>query len=773
MTKLPAPFLLLALVFGLALPAGAESALEKQLAVAGENAPAIRGFIAAAAEAHGDLGSRAATFLVEHMPARDLKALSKDFLLENLALALEARATFPWANAVAEDVFFNDVLPYASLDETRDAWRKTFLAQCTPIVKDATTATEAAQAINRAFFNVINVHYNTGRKAPNQSPFESKKLGMATCTGLSIILVDACRAVGVPARIAGTPLWANKRGNHTWVEIKDGDTWFFTGADEYNKKGLNRAWFVGDASKAIADDWKHAIWASSWKKTDHHFPMVWNLEDKSVPGVNVTARYAKEGAAKASNTAKVYLRAWDKQGGKRIAVQVELLDGGGKVLATVTTRAGTSDLNDMPHVDVEPRRIYRLRITYEGVTRTRAFFVQRATTEDLHWDGFDEQSPIAFAIRNWLALLPEERHLSVPTAALSKADAAEATDLLWTAMRRESADAVGKALQAKVVTAAGKEMRWLEKTFGEAPEGKRSLWISMHGGGGAPPQVNDQQWKNQIRLYAPAEGIVVAPRAPTNTWNLWHQAHIDDLFDTLIAHFVMHRGVDPDRVYLMGYSAGGDGVYQLAPRMADRFAAAAMMAGHPNDANPLGLRNLPFMIFMGGKDAAYKRNEVAKQWGAKLAALQKDDPEGYLHKVTIYPEMGHWMNRKDAEALPWMAKRTRDPWPTKLVWHQSGRTHDRFHWLAVPKGAGKKGQTIRAEVKGQRIAIETGEGGPAKLVLRLSDALVDLDKVVEVTLNGKRSFKGKLQRNVGALWASLRERGDPRSAASALLTIDP
>ena len=38
-------------------------------------------------------------------------------------------------------------------------------------------------------------------------------------------------------------------------------------------------------------------------------------------------------------------------------------------------------------------------------------------------------------------------------------------------------------------------------------------------------------------------------------------------------------GVDSDRVYLMGYSAGGDGVYQVAPRMADRFAAAAMMAG--------------------------------------------------------------------------------------------------------------------------------------------------------------------------------------------------
>ena len=115
---------------------------------------------------------------------------------------------------------------------------------------------------------------------------------------------------------------------------------------------------------------------------------------------------------------------------------------------------------------------------------------------------------------------------------------------------------------------------YLEKVFGTAPEGKRSLWISMHGGGGAPSRVNDSQWKNQINLYKPKEGIYVAPRAPTDTWNLWHQSHIDVLFDRLIENYVATRGVDPNRIFLMGYSAGGDGVYQLAPRMADRWAAA-------------------------------------------------------------------------------------------------------------------------------------------------------------------------------------------------------
>ncbi len=171
-------------------------------------------------------------------------------------------------------------------------------------------------------------------------------------------------------------------------------------------------------------------------------------------------------------------------------------------------------------------------------------------------------------------------------------------------------------------------MRLLTRVFGAAPADGRSLWISMHGGGGAPAQVNDQQWQNQIRLYEPPEGIYIAPRAPTDNWNLWHEGHIDDLFDRLIENCVLLAGVNPDKVYLMGYSAGGDGVYQLAPRMADRFAAASMMAGHPNDASPLGLRNLPFAIFSGAEDAAYRRNKVAAEWAAKLDALAQQDPGG-------------------------------------------------------------------------------------------------------------------------------------------------
>src|SRR5205823_3793059 len=161
-----------------------------------------------------------------------------------------------------------------------------------PLIKDCKTPAEAAQLLNRTVFPKLKVKYSTGRKKPHQSPRESMDTGLASCTGLSILLSDACRSVAVPARLVGTPLWANKSGNHTWVEIWD-DGWHFTGACEPDPNGLNRGWFVGNAAQAQKDSPQHAIYAASFRKTDVSFPLVWAPDRKDVYAENVTDRYAK------------------------------------------------------------------------------------------------------------------------------------------------------------------------------------------------------------------------------------------------------------------------------------------------------------------------------------------------------------------------------------------------------------------------------------------------------------------------------------------------
>lgn len=742
------------------------------LAAAAFGAPADD-FIAAAKAKHGEAGEKAAKFLTEHMPAKDKEALSAEFLRSNLDLAFQARAEFPWAKAVPEEIFLNDVLPYAVFDETREAWRADFLEKARPLVKDAKTASEAVQALNREFFKIVKVHYNTGRKAPNQSPSESAKIGMATCTGLSIILVDACRAVGIPARAVGTPMWANDRGNHTWVEVWDGG-WHFTGADEYDKEGLNRGWFVNDAAQAKADQPKYAIYATSWKKEGLAFPMVWAPDSQEVAAVNVTARYAKAAAPSVAEIAKLGVRLFDKKGGERVVAKVRVLDATGKLLGESETKAGTADLNDMPRFELKPGTTGWLRFTVEQETRELAFAAveKGEPTLDAAWDEAAAVPAELAAIEAWRALPAAERKADAPElqAALSKDVATRVAALLAADRAGQVAAERKDEMEKKSLTVGDKTLRWLEKTFGEAPADGRSLWISMHGGGGAPPQVNDQQWQNQIRLYEPAEGIYIAPRAPTDTWNLWHEGHIDPMFQRLIEDHVALRGVNPDKIYLMGYSAGGDGVWQLAPRMADRFAAAAMMAGHPNEAQLLGLRNLPFAIFMGGADAAYDRNKIAAAKSAEMAELQKNDPGGYVHMSRIYEGLPHWMNRKDAEGVPWMAKFTRQPWPKKIVWLQDDITHDRFYWLKIPdQAAVKAGQKIVATVDGQVVRLEGDV--PAKLELRLSDKLLDLDQEVKVFVNGKEVVAGKVIRNAATILRSLEERLDLPAAASAVMVL--
>ena len=166
-------------------------------------------------------------FLVANMPDSDLQSLTSKFLLQNVAAAYAAWNEAPWKAQVPKEIFFNNVLPYVSLSETREDTHSALREKLRPLVAGCKTPGEAALVLNEKLFPLVKVRYSTERSRADQSPSESMASGLASCSGLSILLVDACRAVGIPARVAGTPLWANMRGNHTWVEVWDGGSWHF------------------------------------------------------------------------------------------------------------------------------------------------------------------------------------------------------------------------------------------------------------------------------------------------------------------------------------------------------------------------------------------------------------------------------------------------------------------------------------------------------------------------------------------------------------------
>ena len=220
-------------------------------------------------------------------------------------------------------------------------------AKFAPLVAGARLPGEAAQQLNRKLFPLLKVRYSTERKRADQCPTESIASGIATCTGLSILLVDACRSVGVPARVAGTPMWSNMRGNHTWVEVWDGD-WHFTGAAEPDKNGLDRGWFVHDASQAKRDVPQHAIYATSFKHTGLAFPLVWAPDITWVAAVNVTERYTPKSAPAATNKVRLLVKVLDAPAGKRVAAQVTVAVATNRATKfRATSKDESADLNDI------------------------------------------------------------------------------------------------------------------------------------------------------------------------------------------------------------------------------------------------------------------------------------------------------------------------------------------------------------------------------------------------------------------------------------------
>jgi len=270
--------------YGAGVPTEYNVLLDAAMEKAGDNAAELMAALRETTKAQRE----GMAFLIAYMPESDLMAIDKDILLPNVEYAYMARDNFPWAGTLPKDIFLNEVLPYASVDETRENWRPVFFEMFSGRVSEAPDMRAAIDSVNRNLARDVQVDYNTAREKTNQSPSESMRQHMASCTGLSILLVDAFRSVGIPARFAGTPAWHDDRGNHSWVEVWMDGRWYFT---EFYPEELDRAWFLADAGRADPSDREHSVFAVSYKPTGDWFPMVWSPDSREVHGVNVSERY--------------------------------------------------------------------------------------------------------------------------------------------------------------------------------------------------------------------------------------------------------------------------------------------------------------------------------------------------------------------------------------------------------------------------------------------------------------------------------------------------
>lgn len=359
--------------------------IDRTIATAGDNAKELK---KALKEAPADQ-KKAVAFLISYMPERDAKTLSSAFLLENVQYAYKARAEFPWAKEVPDSVFLNDVVAYANLNENRESWRKDFYERFKKYVAPCKTMREAIDSVNKNVRDELLVDYNTKREKPDQAPYESMRQHMASCSGLSILLTDAFRAVGIPSRVAGTPAWHDDRGNHNWNEVWIDGQWRFT--EYYPSDDLDQSWFLTDAGKAVKEDVRKAIYAASFKPTGCYFPLVWDENIRYVHAENVTDRYTSlyraQLSAMPADGSHVALRVMvfkDKDhaeaSGDRVATNLDVFKGEKQLYGGRSTGA-TQDMNDVLTFNVEKNQQYIIKyMNGKGGMQTQTVDVGDNTT---------------------------------------------------------------------------------------------------------------------------------------------------------------------------------------------------------------------------------------------------------------------------------------------------------------------------------------------------------------------------------------------------------
>jgi len=398
----------------------------------------------------------------------------------------------------------------------------------------------------------------------------------------------------------------------------------------------------------------------------------------------------------------------------------------------------------------------------------------------------------------WADLVTSE----VPLAPEQIAPAREALLARARSERRDDAARVA-AFEDRALTWGDETMRFTAEVIGEPGPGGYPLFIALHGGGGAPAEVNDGQWEH-MQVYwrdSVEAGIYVAPRGVTDNWNLHFDGASYPLYDRLIEDAVVFLGADPDRVYLLGFSAGGDGVYAVSARMPDRFAGACMAAGHNNGLRPDSLAALPFLVQMGEKDEAYGRHESAAEFGGWLDALAAEFPGAYTHDVWIhldglhnrpwkshdpepnlYPVLADpaaWLaggdrstTEVDSNAVRWLTPHAREARPALVVWDTSHLADTREaaglrYWVDV--GDAPEGRLVaRRDREANAIEVEyTGD----RLRLLVHEDDLDLAAPITVRVDGA-DHAVTARPTLGVLAETLRVRGDAALAFPAAIALE-
>jgi len=203
---------------------------------------------------------------------------------------------------------------------------------------------------------------------------------------------------------------------------------------------------------------------------------------------------------------------------------------------------------------------------------------------------------------------------------------------------------------------------------GYSPEQKYPLIFWLHGGEGRGSdnlqQIVHTNEKGThvwiapgIQLKFPA--FVLAPQCPVG--ENWSDPDLNQPSKSLelalqtLAVIQKEFSIDPDRVYLVGQSMGGLGVYSLLQLYPEKWAAAIILTAYDNFTNAKAISRVPLWVFQGDQDPTVPVTMVREM----MQQLKKANAN---LRYTEYHQADHAIGDRafsEPELIPWLASRKR------------------------------------------------------------------------------------------------------------------
>lgn len=153
-------------------------------------------------------------------------------------------------------------------------------------------------------------------------------------------------------------------------------------------------------------------------------------------------------------------------------------------------------------------------------------------------------------------------------------------------------------------------------------------------------------------------------------------------YDTLqvIAFMKQNYPLDPNRIYLVGSSAGGSGAMHLASCFPDEFAAVIPLIAAGNNYPLVNFTNLPIAFHHGDRDW------VSSVCNARVQT-QRLQALGCPTTLQEYPGAGHGVPGSHEPLAAWLFSQRRNPAPSTIRHQCEVPSLGRSYWLRIQEFA--------------------------------------------------------------------------------------